>query len=229
MFTDTHHQAKLITVGSATGKAQATTALSNGSVYLNVIENNTVRSSHKITGSGATSVVTDASGNITISSTDNDTKYTGSDGITLTGTNFTNSGVRSVSTGTTNGTISVNTNGTSAEVAVAGLGGAAYKAVDYYALSGHTHNYAGSSTPGGSATSAVALDSHSIGGSTQPVYFSSQGKPVAIDYTIQSSVPANAKFTDTHYTAKNVVADSDTETANTSEVLSNGSVYLNLV
>lgn len=57
-----------------------------------------------------------------------DTTYTGSDGITLSGTNFTNSGVRSIETGSSNGTISVNTNGTSANVAVKGLGTAAYKA-----------------------------------------------------------------------------------------------------
>lgn len=46
--------------------------------------------------------------------------YTASDGVALTGTNFTNSGVRSVATGSTAGTVSVNTNGTAAEVAVAG-------------------------------------------------------------------------------------------------------------
>lgn len=57
-----------------------------------------------------------------------DTTYTGSNGITLSGTNFTNSGVRSIATGSSNGTISVNTNGTSANVAVKGLGTAAYKA-----------------------------------------------------------------------------------------------------
>ena len=41
----------------------------------------------------------------------------------------------------------------------------------------HTHNYAGSSSAGGSATSAVKLDTSSAGSSTQPVYFSG-GKPV---------------------------------------------------
>lgn len=61
-----------------------------------------------------------------------DTTYTGKDGITLNGTEFTNSGVRSVSTGTANGTISVNTNGTSADVKVKGLDTAAYtKSTDY--------------------------------------------------------------------------------------------------
>ncbi|MBO4700634.1 MAG: hypothetical protein J5620_02700 [Alphaproteobacteria bacterium] len=53
--------------------------------------------------------------------TDNNTTYTGSDGVTLTGTNFTNSGVRAVATGSTAGTVSVNTNGTSADVAVNGF------------------------------------------------------------------------------------------------------------
>ena len=69
-----------------------------------------------------------------------DTTYTGSNGISLSGTNFTNSGVRSVSSGTANGTISVNTNGTSADVAVKGLGSAAYTASTAYASSGHTHD-----------------------------------------------------------------------------------------
>lgn len=60
----------------------------------------------------------------------------------------------------------------------------------------HTHNYAGSGSAGGSANSAVKLDS-SAGSNTQPVYFSG-GKPVVIGYTIAKSVPADAKFTDTN-------------------------------
>lgn len=65
-----------------------------------------------------------------------------------------------------------------------------------YAAASHTHNYAGSGSAGGSATSAVKLDS-SAGSNTQPVYFSG-GKPVTIGYTIAKSVPADAKFTDTN-------------------------------
>ena len=75
-----------------------------------------------------------------------DTTYTGSNGITLSGTNFTNSGVRSISSGSTNGTISVNTNGTAAEVAVKGLGTAAYTASTAYAASSHTSAAATGST-----------------------------------------------------------------------------------
>ncbi len=68
---------------------------------------------------------------------------------------------------------------------------------DEYATSSHSHNYAGSSSAGGSATSAIKLDS-SAGSATQPVYFSG-GKPVATTYTLGASVPSGAKFTDTTY------------------------------
>jgi len=61
----------------------------------------------------------------------------------------------------------------------------------------HSHPYAGSATQGGSANSAVKLDS-SAGSATQPVYFS-DGKPVKTTHTLGASVPADAKFTDTTY------------------------------
>ena len=71
------------------------------------------------------------------------------------------------------------------------------KADSVYATKSHSHSYAGSSSSGGSANSAVKLDT-SAGSTTQPVYFSG-GKPVAIPYTIGKSVPSNAVFTDTTY------------------------------
>lgn len=55
---------------------------------------------------------------------------------------------------------------------------------------GHTHNYAGSGSAGGSANSAVKLDTTTAGSATQPVYFSG-GKPVACSYTLGKSVPAD--------------------------------------
>ena len=67
-----------------------------------------------------------------------------------------------------------------------------------YPPASHTHNYAGSASAGGSATSAVKLDTATAGSTSQPVYFTG-GKPTAIGYTILSNVPANAKFTDTTY------------------------------
>lgn len=62
----------------------------------------------------------------------------------------------------------------------------------------HTHNYAGSSSAGGAATSANKLNTDA-GSTTQPVYFSN-GVPVKTTYTLGASVPSGAKFTDTVYT-----------------------------
>lgn len=56
-----------------------------------------------------------------------DTTYSAGTGISISGTTIANSGVRAVTTGTSDGTISVNTNGTTANVSVKGLGSAAYK------------------------------------------------------------------------------------------------------
>ena len=56
----------------------------------------------------------------------------------------------------------------------------------------------------GNATSATTANKLSnttaIGSSTKPVYFSADGVPVAIDHSIETSVPSNAVFTDTTYT-----------------------------
>ena len=81
-----------------------------------------------------------------------------------------------------------------------------------FASSSHTHNYAGSSSAGGSATSAVKLDS-SAGSATQPVYFSG-GKPVACTYSLNKTVPSDAKFTDTNTwrgIQNNLTSDSTTD------------------
>jgi len=50
-----------------------------------------------------------------------DTTYTGENGISLNGTIFSNSGVRNITTGTSNGTIKANINGTETDISVAGL------------------------------------------------------------------------------------------------------------
>lgn len=233
--TNTHYTSKNVINHSSIDTSDTATALTGGYIFLNSVENGSVTSSHKISGSGATTVNTDASGNIIISSTDNNTVYThpttsgnkhipsggssgqilrwsadgtaawGTDnnttysagtGISLSGTTFSNSGVRSISTGSSNGTISVNTNGTSTDVTVKGLGSAAYTASNTYAAASHTHNYAASSSAGGAASSANKLNTNA-GSSTQPVYFSN-GVPVSCSYTLEKSVPGNAVFTDTN-------------------------------
>ena len=76
------------------------------------------------------------------------------------------------------------------------LGTAAAKNVGDFAAASHTHNYAGSSSAGGAANSANKLNKNA-GSATQGVYFK-DGVPVAMTCTLDKSVPADAKFTDTN-------------------------------
>ena len=69
VFTDTHNISSNVVNKTASSTADTTSALTNGNVYLNHIDGGAVTSSHKISGSGATSVTADADGNIIISST----------------------------------------------------------------------------------------------------------------------------------------------------------------
>lgn len=95
---DTHYESKNV-VGSNTSITNTTSALGNGAVYLNSVENGEVTSSHNIKGTGATTVKTDASGNIIINSTN--TKYEAGSGLTLTNGIFNHS--NSVTPGTAKG------------------------------------------------------------------------------------------------------------------------------
>ena len=63
-------QAKNIVGASATAKANAAVTEATNSIYLNLIENDSVRSAINIVGAGATKVYSDANGKITIKSTD---------------------------------------------------------------------------------------------------------------------------------------------------------------
>ena len=77
--TNTHQSSKNIVGTSASSTANAATT-SNG-VYLNHLEDSTLTSAHKISGSGAATVTSDASGNITITSTNSTTGlYVGASG-----------------------------------------------------------------------------------------------------------------------------------------------------
>ena len=67
--TNTHYTTKLIAGASATATANAATSATNNAVYLNLMDDSTIRNSHKITGGGQTSVYSDANGNITINTT----------------------------------------------------------------------------------------------------------------------------------------------------------------
>jgi len=77
-----------------------------------------------------------------------DTTYSQGAGISIDGTTINNSGVRNIATGGSNGTIKVNINGTSSDVAVKGLGSAAYSATTDFATTSHTHENSTTTTAG---------------------------------------------------------------------------------
>jgi len=77
--------------------------------------------------------------------------------------------------------------------------------LDGKSATGHTHKYAGSSSAGGAATSANKINTDA-GSATQPVYFAN-GIPVKTTYTLGKSVPSDAKFTDTTYSAATTSAN----------------------
>lgn len=128
---DTHYTTHLITGTSSSATANA--AATNGNVWLNVLDNTTVRNAHNIVGSGAVSVTSDANGKITINGTN--TTYT-------TGTAST-SGLTKLYTGT--GTA---TDGTMTQAAIK-------SALDGKAASNHNHNGTYLPLSGGTMTGTI--------------------------------------------------------------------------
>ena len=92
--------------------------------------------------------------------------------------------------------------------------------------SGHTHNYAGSSSAGGSANSAVKLNSNA-GSKLNPIYFS-DGKPAACTYSLNKSVPSDAVFTDTN-TWRGIQNNLTSDSTNDSLSAAQGKVLKGLV
>jgi hypothetical protein len=94
---DTHYTSN--TVIGAANTATANAAASNTALFMNHVENGTVRNSHQITGTGSVSVSSDSSGKLTIAGTDANT-------VTTATENGTGNGVESVTA--TNGALTIN-------------------------------------------------------------------------------------------------------------------------
>lgn len=215
--TDTHYTTGLKVGASNTATANA--AASNGSVYLNALDNTTVRDSHKITGSGATSVTSDANGVITISSTN--TTYNAAtqsaNGLMSAADKKKLDGIASGANAYTLPTASSSTLGgvkTSSSVTDA----SGYTAcpiisgIPYYKDTNTTYTLAG------------LMGSSAKGSATQPIYWNGSAW-ANTTYTLEKSVPSNAVFTDTntHYTT-HLYAGTSSGTANASTT--NGNTYL---
>lgn len=81
--TNTHYTTHIV-AGAKSGIANAATT--NGNTHINVTDDNTFRSGVTIKGTGATSVTSDASGNITVHSTDTNTWRPVQNNLTSTAT-----------------------------------------------------------------------------------------------------------------------------------------------
>lgn len=81
--TNTHYTTRIV-AGAVNGAANAATT--NGNTHINVTDDNTFRSGVVIKGTGATSVTSDASGNITVHSTDTNTWRPVQNNLTSTAT-----------------------------------------------------------------------------------------------------------------------------------------------
>ena len=197
-----------------------------------------------VAGDNVSIAIDDATGVVTIASEYVDTTYTAGRGMALEGTEFSTSAILEVVEGDTNGTIKVD----GEEVAVHGLGSAAFVGTETFAPASHTqasdtitsmtgYNVASEAADvlvtdtlnqamgkiekkaddalpkaGGvitgdlevqgeltaDASSAKKLSADDTGSQTAFVYFEN-GVPVASPYTVEKSVPADAKFTDTTY------------------------------
>lgn len=91
------------------------------------------------TMTGASNTSDGAKGLVPAPTAGDQDKYLKADG-TWGAINVSNDSVRSIASGSSNGTISVNTNGTTSDVSVTGLGSAAYTDSNAYAASDHNHS-----------------------------------------------------------------------------------------
>lgn len=87
---------------------------------------------------------------------------------------------------------------------VANNGKIQHRLATSFATSGHTHNYAGSSSVGGAATSANKLNTNA-GSATQPIYFSN-GVPVACSYALKSTVNNGTTSRLAYYSGANTIS-----------------------
>ena len=102
--------------------------------------------------------------------------------------------------------------GSTTDCLSAAMGKTLKEQVDSKAASGHTHNYAGSASAGGAATSANKLNANA-GNIEQPIYFKN-GVPVKCGHSLGTDVPERAVFTDTTGSYKSVGASGNGDAAN---------------
>lgn len=139
------------------------------------------------------------------------TTYTGSDGISLTGTNFTNSGVRSIASGTTANTLSVNTGGTSKTLTIDNVANATK------ATSADKLSTARTITLGGDLSGSVSFDGSENVTLTATVSDDSHNHTIANIDNLQTTLDAKAPLASPSFTGTPTAPTAD-EGTNTTQV-----------
>ena len=208
--SDTHYTS--INVVGASNTATTNAAADQGSVYLNHLEQSSVKSSHKISGAGATIVTSDSNGNITINSTDKSVTSADNHYTPQTDTNAAlsvdaGSSDTSATWGATNLVTGVNLSrdakGHVTGVTVDSIKMPANPNVTY-TFSGGTNQFSVTPSNGTAQTVQVTPSisnnvtySGTLTGGQIATFDGTSGKIKASGYTIAKSVPADAVFTDT--------------------------------
>ena len=110
-WANAQHEVSHLYVTSSSGTTNTSTALTNGNVYLRLFDTTTARETHKISGAGATTVTTDTSANIIITSTDTQFTSAGSANALTSLTLEYNDGTAQTETPTTATFVGTVTNG----------------------------------------------------------------------------------------------------------------------
>ena len=196
--TNTHYTTHLYVNNNTTTNQNTTTALTNGNVYLHLYDDSTKRDSHKISGSGTVSVTSDTSGNIVITGSAHPTSLKNPNALLVKIYNGTSSSTNTSYDGST-ANQSVSAAGTNA---ITGINSTTDGKLQLTLADGSQPEPISvkiTATTSDSAASADKLNlSANVGSLTQPVYFDANtGLPVATTYSLNKTVPSDAKFTDT--------------------------------
>lgn len=219
--TDTHYTAKNVVASSSTGAANVTAETSNP--YLNLIENGAVRSAHQIKGSGATTVKTDTSGNIVISSTDTNTHYTATPVLGAT------DAVANATSKTSDPYLNIIENGgKSGGIQIKGSGATTVSAVNgvltINSTDTNTTNVSATTTGSGNAVTSVTASGSAIT-VTRGASFLTAHQDISGKEDKSNKVTAwSSTTTDVHYPSEKLVKGALDTKVNTGDVLTLGQI-----
>ena len=195
---NTHNTAYLY-AGKSDGIANAATT--NGNTYLILMDGGSATTRQKISGDGTVSVASDANGNITITGSAHPTSLPNPKSLKLKVYNGTTTSADTTYYGGETNNTEVSVAGATAITGISANAAAGGSTTFTLTKANGTTSTFDVTVTASVATGATKLtdssgNTISEGDATNPVYFSA-GVPVATTYSLNKTVPSDAKFTDT--------------------------------